>query len=67
MENGRLRLRPAAGHPISTKTLIAGGNMPDIIDIDADPYCKELDAGKLVDVKEFLTENDNYDILPNSA
>ena len=31
--------------------------MPDIIDIDADPYCKELvDAGKLVDVKEFLTE-----------
>ena len=24
------------------KTLIAGGNMPDIIDIDADPYCQEL-------------------------
>lgn len=44
------------------KTLIAGGNMPDIIDIDADPYCQELvDAGKLVDVKEFLKENDKYD------
>ena len=28
------------------KTLIAGGQMPDIIDIDADPYCQELvDAG----------------------
>ena len=24
------------------KTLIAGGNMPDIIDIDATPYCQEL-------------------------
>lgn len=35
------------------KTLIAGGNMPDIIDIDADPYCQELvDAGMLVDVKK---------------
>lgn len=44
------------------KTLITGNNMPDIIDIDADPYCKELvDAGKLVDVKAFLQENDRYD------
>ena len=44
------------------KTLIAGDNMPDIIDIDADPYCKELvDAGMLVDVKKFLEENDKYD------
>lgn len=44
------------------KTLIAGGNMPDIIDIDADPYCQELvDAGKLVDVKKFLQDNDKYD------
>lgn len=44
------------------KTLIAGGNMPDIIDIDADPYCQELvDAGMLVDVKQFLEENDRYD------
>ena len=50
------------------KTLIAGGNMPDIIDIDADPYCKELvDAGKLVDVKEFLTENDKYDAFYPTA
>ncbi len=44
------------------KTLIAGGNMPDIIDIDADPYCQELvDAGMLVDVKKFLQDNDRYD------
>lgn len=44
------------------KTLIAGGNMPDIIDIDADPYCQELvDAGMLVDVKSFLKEHDKYD------
>lgn len=44
------------------KTLIAGGNMPDIIDIDADPYCQELvDAGMLVDVKKFLEDNDRYD------
>lgn len=44
------------------KTLIAGGNMPDIIDIDADPYCQELvDAGKLVDVKKFLQDNHKYD------
>ncbi len=44
------------------KTLIAGGNMPDIIDIDATPYCRELiDAGLLVDVKEWLNANDLYD------
>lgn len=44
------------------KTLIAGGNMPDIIDIDADPYCQKLvDEGMLVDVKEFLESNDRYD------
>ncbi|WMJ86803.1 ABC transporter substrate-binding protein [Anaerocolumna sp. MB42-C2] len=44
------------------KTLIAGNNMPDIIDIDANPYCKELvDAGLLVDVKSFLKEEEKYD------
>lgn len=44
------------------KTLIAGGNMPDIIDIDADPYCQELvDQGMLVDVKKFLQDNGKYD------
>lgn len=44
------------------KTLIAGNNMPDIIDIDADPYCQELvDAGMLVDVKAFLQEEGVYD------
>ena len=31
--------------------------MPDIIDIDADPYCQELvDAGMLVDVKKIPEE-----------
>lgn len=44
------------------KTMIAGGNMPDIIDIDADPYCQELvDAGLLVDVKEYLESEGKYD------
>lgn len=44
------------------KTLIAGGNMPDIIDIDATPYCRELvDAGYLVDVKSWMNENGLYD------
>ena len=44
------------------KTLIAGGNMPDIIDIDADPYCQELvDAGMLVNVKQFLEDDGLYD------
>jgi len=44
------------------KTMIAGGNMPDIIDIDADPYCQELvDAGMLVDVKEYLQSEGKYD------
>jgi raffinose/stachyose/melibiose transport system substrate-binding protein len=43
------------------KTLIAGGNMPDIIDIDADPYCQELvDAGLLVNVKDFLNAEGKY-------
>ncbi|MDN5468352.1 Putative multiple sugar-binding protein (msmE) [Pseudolactococcus piscium] len=44
------------------KTLVAGGNMPDIIDIDSDLYARELvDAGKLVDMKAFLKDNKLYD------
>lgn len=44
------------------KTLIAGGNMPDIIDIDATPYCQELvDAGYLVDMNQWLNDNGLYD------
>ena len=44
------------------RTLIAGGNMPDIIDIDATPYCQELvDAGLLVDVKSWLQKESLYD------
>ena len=50
------------------KTLIAGGQMPDIIDIDADPYCQELvDAGYLVDVKEFLQDEGLYDRFYKTA
>lgn len=50
------------------QTLIAGGNMPDIIDIDATPYCKELvDAGLLVDVKSFLEEEGLYDSFEPTA
>jgi len=44
------------------RTLIAGGNMPDIIDIDADPYCQELvNQGLLVDVKKYLKDEGLYD------
>ncbi|WP_367378973.1 ABC transporter substrate-binding protein [Enterococcus gilvus] len=43
------------------KTLVAGNNMPDIIDTDSDLYAKELvKAGKLVDMKKFLQKNDYY-------
>ena len=43
------------------KTLVAGNNMPDIIDTDPDLYAKELvKAGKLVDMKKFLQKNDYY-------
>lgn len=50
------------------QTLISGGNMPDIIDIDATPYCQELvDAGMLVDVKEFLNEEGLYDSFEPTA
>lgn len=50
------------------KTLIAGGNMPDIIDIDATPYCRELvDAGYLVDMNQWLNDKGLYDsFLPIS-
>jgi raffinose/stachyose/melibiose transport system substrate-binding protein len=45
------------------KTMIAGNKMPDIIDIDADPYCQQLvDAGMLVDVKDFLQDEGKYDM-----
>ena len=50
------------------KTMIAGGNMPDIIDIDADPYCQQLvDAGMLVDVKTFLQDEGKYDAFYPTA
>lgn len=42
--------------------------MPDIIDIDATPYCQELvDAGYLVDMNTWLKDNSIYDsFLPIS-
>ena len=50
------------------RTLIAGNNMPDIIDIDATPYCQELvDAGLLVDVKSWLEEQELYDAFQPTA
>lgn len=50
------------------QTLISGGNMPDIIDIDATPYCQQLvDAGMLVDVKDFLNEEGMYDSFEPTA
>jgi raffinose/stachyose/melibiose transport system substrate-binding protein len=50
------------------KTMIAGNNMPDIIDIDADPYCQQLvDAGMLVDVKDFLQKEGKYDMYYPTA
>ncbi len=50
------------------QTLISGGNMPDIIDIDATPYCQELvDAGMLVDVKEYLNQEGLYDKFEPTA
>lgn len=46
------------------RTLIAGNNMPDIIDIDADPYCNELvKQNLLVDVKKFLQDEKLYDLF----
>lgn len=63
--NWELQVETTADRPSylqKLKTLIAGNNMPDIIDIDADPYCKELvDAGYLVDVKSFLKDAGKYD------
>lgn len=50
------------------QTLISGGNMPDIIDIDATPYCQELvDAGMLVDVKQYLNDEGLYDKFEPTA
>lgn len=61
----RLEVETEADRPSyleKLKTLIAGGNMPDIIDIDATPYCQELvDAGYLVDMNEWLNDKGLYD------
>lgn len=63
--NWKLEIETTADRPSylqKLKTLIAGDNMPDIIDIDADPYCKELvDAGMLVDVKDYLQKEGLYE------
>lgn len=69
--NWKIEMETTADRPSylqKLKTLIAGGNMPDIIDIDADPYCQELvDAGMLVDVKQFLLDNEKYDAFYPTA
>lgn len=67
----RLEVETTADRPSylqKLKTLIAGGNMPDIIDIDADPYCAELvQAGMLMDVKKFLEDEGRYDDFHSTA
>ncbi|MNW28826.1 Multiple sugar-binding protein precursor [compost metagenome] len=44
------------------RTLIASGEAPELLDMDADPYAQQLaDAGMLVDMKQFLDEQGLYD------
>ncbi|UPK45034.1 ABC transporter substrate-binding protein [Paenibacillus pabuli] len=44
------------------RTLVASGEAPEFIDMDADPYAQQLaDAGMLVDMKQFLDEQGLYD------
>jgi raffinose/stachyose/melibiose transport system substrate-binding protein len=44
------------------RTLVASGEAPELIDMDADPYAQQLaDAGMLVDMKQFLNEQGLYD------
>lgn len=44
------------------RTLVASGETPELIDMDADPYAQQLvDAGMLVDMKQFLDEQGLYD------
>ncbi|MGW9528582.1 ABC transporter substrate-binding protein [Paenibacillus terrae] len=44
------------------RTLVASGEAPEFIDMDADPYAQQLaDAGMLVDMKKFLNEQGLYD------
>jgi len=44
------------------KTMIAGGQMPDLFDLDPTPYAEELaNAGKLVDMEAFLKEIGEFD------
>ncbi|MFM9279739.1 ABC transporter substrate-binding protein [Paenibacillus jiagnxiensis] len=44
------------------RTLVASGEAPELIDMDADPYAQQLaEAGMLVDMKQFLDEQGLYD------
>ena len=51
-----------AAYEQKLRTMVASNQMPNLFDIDANPYCKELgDTGRLVDMKQFLTINDVFD------
>lgn len=44
------------------RTLVAGGQLPEIFEIDGTPYCMELaDAGLLVNMEDFLKKIGVYD------
>lgn len=44
------------------RTMISGGQMPDLFDLDPTPYAEELaNAGKLVDMEAFLKEIGEFD------
>ncbi len=44
------------------RTLVASDQMPDLFDIDANPYCQELgNTGRLVDMESFLKEIGAFD------
>ncbi len=50
------------------RTLVAGNQMPEIFDLDADPYAAQLgNAGKLVDMQQYLKKIGVYDTYIKNA
>jgi raffinose/stachyose/melibiose transport system substrate-binding protein len=50
------------------RTLVAGNQMPEIFDLDADPYAAQLgSAGKLVDMQQYLKKIGAYDSYIKNA
>lgn len=51
-----------AAYDQKLRTMVASNQMPNLFDIDANPYCKELgDTGRLVDMEQFLNEIGVFD------